>query len=77
MISRFVATPAALRTFPPDLLDGSAETVRIAERIMRQLGFSELECGPVGSPSERLAWAINALEDDAVGLQEDPLPNGR
>lgn len=57
----------SMRAFPRDLLDGSRETVRMAERIVRQMGFSDFEYGPSAPPWERLAWAIEALEEDGSG----------
>ena len=63
MISRFAFSPEALAAFPPDLLDGSRETLRMAERIVRQLGFQDLDHLPPMPLSQRLSWAIDALED--------------
>jgi hypothetical protein len=57
------------RSFPRDLLDESGETVRMAERIVRQLGFTDLDVGATIAPTgltERLAWAIRAMEDEDV-----------
>ncbi|MEQ1855320.1 MAG: hypothetical protein ABL963_02565 [Longimicrobiales bacterium] len=65
MISRFMLDPDAMRAFPRDLLDGSRETVRMAERIVRQMGFTDFEYGPGAPPWDRLAWAIMALEEEA------------
>ncbi len=65
MISRFMLTPEAMQAFPRDLLDGSRETVRMAERIVRQMGFTDFDSGSAAPPSERLAWAILALEEGA------------
>lgn len=63
MISRFVLSREALAAFPPDLLDGSRETLRMAERIVRQLGFEDLDDVAPLELSKRLSWAILAVED--------------
>jgi len=65
MISRFLLDPEAFDAFPKNLLDDCQETARMAERIVRQIGFSEeeYEHQPPTSLSERLSWAIRAMED--------------
>ena len=41
----------------------------MAERIVRKLGFSDMEHLPPMPLSQRLSWAIMALEDgDAPGV---------
>jgi hypothetical protein len=72
VISRFMLDPEAMRAFPRDLLDGSHETVRMAERIVRQMGFTNFEYGPPAPPWERLAWAIVALEQEESWPSEAP-----
>ena len=72
MISRFYADPDALKTFPRDLLDGSRETVRIAERIVREMGLEDVDEGPATSLADRLAWAIAAMEDGMPTGGADP-----
>ncbi len=67
-------TPEAMRAFPRDLLDGSRETVRMAERIVRQMGFTDFDPVPPGAPWERLAWAIVALEDPEADHDAAPHP---
>lgn len=47
--------------FPEELLDGSREAVRMAERIARRF-VGEQESDRVGGLVERLTWAIAALE---------------
>lgn len=36
----------------------------MAERIVREIGFDDCEDGSVTSLSDRLSWAIRAMEDD-------------
>lgn len=63
MISRFMLSREALEAFPQDLLDGSRETLRMAERIVRELGFADLDDMSPADLSQRLSWAILAVED--------------
>lgn len=65
MISRLLLGPRASESFPKDLLDDSSETVRMAERIVRQLGFSDLDSGLPTALTQRLAWAIRAMEEES------------
>lgn len=67
-------TPEAVNAFPRDLLDGSRETVRMAERIVRQMGFTDYEPASNGIPRERLAWAILALEEGEPESDDQPDP---
>ncbi len=67
-------TPEAMKAFPRDLLDGSRETVRVAERIVRQMGFTDYEPEPHRAPRERLAWAIVALEEGEPEDYDQPHP---
>jgi hypothetical protein len=66
----------ALEAFPADLLDGSRETLRMAERIVRQLGFGDFEHLPPTPLSQRLSWAIMAIEDGESMEQDPPDPVG-
>jgi hypothetical protein len=59
--------PKTWASFPRDLLDGSSESVRMAERIVRQLGFEDYEADPPSLPAERLAWALRAMEAEDEG----------
>lgn len=63
MISRFAMDPEAFERFPKDLLDDCQESARMAERIVRQIGFTEYEHQPPTTLSERLSWAIRAMEE--------------
>ena len=47
----------------------------MAERIVRQLGFTEFDYLPPVPLSERLSWAIMAMEEAEPG-EEDPREPG-
>lgn len=64
MISRFALDPEAFASFPKNLLDDCEESTRMAERIVREIGFENCELGPPTALSDRLSWAIRAMEDD-------------
>jgi hypothetical protein len=74
MISRFALDPAAFAAFPEDLLDGSRESVRMAERIIREIGVADDGFRPATPLSERLAWALEAMEEDDPASKVSPAP---
>lgn len=76
MISRFALDPVAFEAFPRDLLDGSRESVRMAERIIREIGVGDAGPAPVRPLSERLAWALEAMEE-VEGAPDDARPVSR
>lgn len=67
MISRFALHPEVFEAFPRDLLDGSRESVRMAERIIRAIGVADDGFRPATPLTERLAWALEAMEEGSDG----------
>ena len=60
-----------LRALPRDLLDGSRESARMAERIMRMFGVLEHSDNAPRSLADRLAWAIAAVESEECSESGD------
>lgn len=67
MIGRFATNRAALASFPKDLLDGSREAARMADRIVRQLGFSDVDCESFSDSGARLVVAPESAEEHPFG----------